>query len=90
MSACSAPDLRLVRNPDGSPRFYPPDEHPAGARLRTALAQLREIESRTVRAPAFRHDPVEEAIDWCERQLAILETGENWAKRAYIAAQQGR
>jgi hypothetical protein len=84
-------DLRLVRNPDGSQRFYPPYEHPAVARARSELARLREIELLHPAPPILdRPDDVERAIEWWETRIAVLELGEDRAKQAYIAHAQGQ
>jgi hypothetical protein len=73
--------LAQARDPFGRPRFYPPGQHPAGARTREWLRMAEELRERVVDNPELLA-----AIAWHERQLAVLEGGEQLAKARFLHA----
>lgn len=60
-----------IRNPDGSPRFYPPMQHPASESARKALAELEVWELDHLETEVSKQYRA-----YLERQIAVVEVPE--------------
>ena len=72
-----------IRMPDGSPRFYPPFQHPASGEAREALARLERWEELHLETGESKQYHA-----WLEQQIAAVELPEVDARR--IAAERLR